>query len=854
MNYLKAAIVTTFVVASVLLVLLLFVFDGDYRLKKAQDAFQQEEYTLSLTQLEKIKTSITSHQYYLGRAYLYRIDNNLPKSSQALETALAAAYKNNLPHSQVAELYLNLALNAYLSHDSNNLGEYVASLSSLYPDEGYVHLLQGLNYYYKHNYLAALNEWQNLPPFTTYSPWMAKIFPEIFDEQWQNYHIARCYLEQDKFFEARQLLKKHYPPTDSKDLEEYYYLLGLSYLLQADNQPFSTALLCYQHADHSARKDSLASRYYRAAQEAYDALDFESFFLFAERLESWQATTEIQLLGGMLARDLRINPEHISIFTNHLKTNLLQEALSEELLEDLCQQLAEGQKHQALSSWNLTLQIAPQPSSLTEKLNKRLPNMLVEAIAADNEDLPIANIMMDFYQDVSESPMLLRDFSDQFLRLSEVLWQRPFQAKKSSSLLKLSGKLSPSSLQESFLNTVTQVINTRFQQALADDDIDKLGALYDAIKHFNFDIHDFLGKNELANQLGDAAYYFKSKCYKEAQKRARWILNIEPYNRQAAYIAGTVSYYHEDFKDALQQLSKVSNPDKRSQEAIAICQIYNDTPQAGRQLLKSLAQSCRLSDHAYLLLGYLSQLEGNPEESLQWFNNIRRPGNEVYINLCYSAYQLNNWQAALQHYNKIAAPHEQLPSLKAIAAHSLAALGDIDAAREMVFNTHSDSSELAVRGFSKWFEKFNEKQLKRKNFNFFAAIFCQEFLHDNLQALQFLDKVEIASSQVLIKKSEILLNMKRHEEALQVLTQAQQLSKDPSSIAHVKLIRGKALLENQRREEALQELNAAVTLTPHNKEALKALYECLQCNTTKDNPHAMPLQMPFNMRGSSPIS
>ena len=261
MTYLKAAIGTIAILICTLFAYAYFTYNSDYQLNIAANEFLKGDTLAAQNALEKLKRALPQAQFNLYQAYLARAENHIETSNRHLEEALSG----NIPINLRIEIYLNQALNAYLDHDAQAFNASLFHLKETARPEDAVwiafftrlgELLQG-------RCVNTLEPFQQKDKQLLWlSTWMKKAFEEVFTPFWHQTQTARCLIGAGKFYEARQMLEVDAQKASLDELNDIDFLMGLSYLKEAEEKNASIATPYFKLAfSHFQRTPMLSKRY-----------------------------------------------------------------------------------------------------------------------------------------------------------------------------------------------------------------------------------------------------------------------------------------------------------------------------------------------------------------------------------------------------------------------------------------------------------------------------------------------------------------------------------------------------------------------------------------------------------------
>ncbi len=242
MTNLKTAIFITLILFLSLVGYSYFSYDITYAIDKVYHLWLQQEYQQSHEKLTDLSKGLSQSEYHLYRAYIFREEGRLDASDRHLNLA-TKEHNDDLN----VELDLNHVMNAYLSSDYELFTQKIKQLPQISRYQSYVSFFLGLQAYLSNDYKKAL---KLLSVKTSDAPslWFEKAFSHAFSSNWQQTHIAHCNIELGKYVQARNLLEQLKKNSDKAFQDKVFFLIGLSYLKEANEKPVNVAIPYYHIA------------------------------------------------------------------------------------------------------------------------------------------------------------------------------------------------------------------------------------------------------------------------------------------------------------------------------------------------------------------------------------------------------------------------------------------------------------------------------------------------------------------------------------------------------------------------------------------------------------------------------
>lgn len=807
MIYIRAAIVTTCLLLAALIAYMFFAFNSDYELSMATDDFLKGDYAASEKILDKLHDEIPLTEYYLYTAYNSRENKTLLESSDELKLAEQAAQKE--PRSAILlEIYLNQALNAYLTLNPNAMIEPIKHAREIDKSNVWVSFFTALQEYQKENYEPALKEWQKPIHKGFLSPWMKKTFEDTFNDFWFSTYIVRANIAKGDYLQARQKLEEASKHASEAQLNDLNLLLGLSYLKEAEEKPVIAATPYYKLAlsyinrvpMQNNRYSSYRTQILKILQNQLNGLidnnSFQDLSFYSGVMERWNDKAGLENLNNSLIEQLNQKVKAndwktvkvILTTLNHLITNPEQRQALENKFEDLFNDALKDENFTYVDKyWEAMRLFSADPDALSHKVADQTAGYILQLIPVDKQDLGLTSPYLEFWMSIEKDPAHRYAFASELLDIAEQLWTTDNQPEKALMLAKLAIALPGLKDQAAFHQHVAAVLNKVYAQAQSQSNVHLLESINKAKEELHLGNIQFQDHANTSRQLNDATNLFDRKQYPEAKEKALWVLQLDPSNQKALRIAGLVDYYQADYYSALDLLKKIQHPDDDVKKTLAVSEILAGDADKGKKLLAQVSKNHPAGNDIYLRLGFGAIASDDPSGAIEWLNKITAPGAEVLAGKSYAYFESGNWSNALADYNKLPNSYKEITGMKNIAVVSMAALGHIPEAEIMLQEALSNPKQPSDTDFPASFVVLKKELLDNQSPEFIAGIFYKKWKKDNVKALEYLKKVTDPAPNVLVEIGEILSEQQKYPEALSVLLQAQKdIQKSPTAPAVVK--------------------------------------------------------------------
>ena len=239
MNTLKSSILTLLILIGLLAGYICFKFDSNYVLKLTADSYEKQDYLKAAERLSTLKKK-PSPKIHLYEGYIRRAQKQYEQSTNAFLAAFEEASHLDLKN----EASFNLLLNAYLSEDFAFIQKHLKKEAD---PAAYTPFFTALLLYHQRDYAKAYDYFVEAENREYYSSWMKQEWNTHFPKAYEIGQIAHCLIEIGKPHQGRLLLENHLKKFEGTE-EEISYLIGLSYLNEAQDRPLNLALSYFKNA------------------------------------------------------------------------------------------------------------------------------------------------------------------------------------------------------------------------------------------------------------------------------------------------------------------------------------------------------------------------------------------------------------------------------------------------------------------------------------------------------------------------------------------------------------------------------------------------------------------------------
>lgn len=805
----KQAIAIAASICFILLIIFLF-WGRNQDFRQAQDAFLEGKYDLAKEKLYEARNGLSPSEYFLYSAYILREQQKLKESSAFLKKAKE---NNQNPSSPLAlEISLNQVLNSYLQHDGREMESALKNAQSIAENgNSWISFFKALEDYLNQNYKAACSIWKRVKRFTYMSQWMEHAFEKQFPPFWHSAHLFRCEIEEGDYLDAREALEKEIQTTAGKQLDDLYFLMGLSYAREAQQKPANAALSFYKQAfsyfnripieeePFFYEKKHIISDIQNDALKLIEMKSFQDLTFYVEVLEKWKAIPELNVLTAQLMQVLQQailekNWKAVEELTDVLNVALpqgkLRESLENQFEKLLINSLNSGELSQITLYWDAMRMFSSQPDALRKRISGILEQKITKLAPSDDSQLKATLPYIQFWKTIEQDHQRRYQFALELIELGNYLWENNHENTKSLALMAAASQLPYYNEQKLLHPKLEEIFNHLYVQALQEDQIDQLSSLLEAIKIFNLKTVPVGDQLQQGNLLADAQFLYNQKRYAEAEKKARWVYQLNPANPKAMELVGLLDYQNGNYQEALKLLKAVKSKKQAVEIAIAVSEYLAGNKEEGEKLLKNKESGSALDTEAYLKLGYGLLSKGDAKGSLYWFEKIAPKDNDVYAGEAFAAYEMQQWQKAIDFFHQLTPPYSHLDALQGLAIKSFEATGNNTVAEEILNNMLKQKNPPVEEEFPYPFRVFKRKLLDPIQREAIAGEFYLKVKKDPIMALSFFSKSATPSPETLLVKAEIMLSLKDIPQALANIGMAAEKSQ---GLENVDAIRKKAL-------------------------------------------------------------
>lgn len=782
---------------------MIFASRSERTLEMAYGAFAAKDNDTALRLLNGLvdKMAPDRVQMYLG--YVYRAKQQWQQSDQAFAQAERAA-KQHLQPTLMLEIYLNEALNGYLQGREDQLEHAITKADELNEENAWLEFFKGLEAFQREKYGVAMEIWKSLDQLIPLSNWMRQAFDHIFTPQWLTIHLVRCQIETGHFQLARQMLEEEMRRQPLEDAEILNFLMGLSYIREANSKPFNSATPDYKLAvsyfdrlspgnvDFAKERPRLVSYVIKTMQKLVTSNDLNELPFYASVLDHWGAREELtglvqQLVDAFNEALQQGNVNQIKALVSLLQQMALNETVRQNLQKMLqefaTRSLDDNDLPKAMRLWELSQGFSQDPTQASRVFSNKIASQILTMLGPDDNTLKNSTPYVIFWMKVEQDGAVRLAFANRLLNVAAETLQTERNTRKALAIYSLALAIPTGNGQLAVRREVVARLSELYSKALEEDDVQKLRTLFLVIQALDLKEVDVQRQKEIPKQLAAAESFLSQGNYDEAIRRARWVATLDPNNQTARLIAGRVLYWQANYAKALHYLSGVTAPDLELLEAIAVSQILSGSEKEGTILLDSIQKKRPLRPESIERLGFGLMAAGRYAEGAAWLKQIPSPDDEVLAGLAYSELRQQNPTEAQAILSRISPATSDLENIQGMIIRTEVAMNQTEPAEQRLQSLLARREEPNLGTLPPAFYQFYRTVLRPFNRFAIAGYFFKEVKHQNDIALKYLNTVKDPSPETRLLKGKVLMALGRPVEAVSEFRQAYSESLDP----HVKV-------------------------------------------------------------------
>lgn len=843
MSYFRIFAISSITSLLFLSVFIIVAFDSENSLNKAYEHFSREEYYEARSLLINGDHTIPLSDFYLYEAYLAREELGLKKSQNYLKQAVDEL--KNKKSSSSLEIYLNLALNAYLLKEVDNLnvaieqGSYFAEVN-----DPWIHFFKGCHAYLKNDYKEALANWNDSKSRVWLSNWMKTSFEKLMPTMDIELNFLHTEIENDQFWTARQKLENLLIVANETYHQDIHFLLALSYIKEGNKLPFSRRTLAYQKAnDILMLVSSTNVRFSQGKKDIFNAFEkqltqqitqdyVEDLSLYADALERWKADEHLENVSSIVAKvihekSLIGNSKEAALFlgklSEHLPNERLKSLITMKITQHLYQSISRGSLRHLEDYWTVSQQFLAKQGQSYPSLAIVSANKILELVEKDSEDFKLTKSYINLWKKLEKNNQSRYDLALQLISKAQRFWSIDGNFKKATQLIKIAELLPSINEQNQIQQDIQRAIAKMYRQAIMRDHVHEFSHFQTAIHELGLNAAEIVDPQEINNQLADAHYFFNQGRFDVASSKVEWVLQMTPNDLSARKLAALSAYENGKYQAALEHFNYIKERETDLEEAFAISKVLTGAYEEGYSLLLAHSQKNPLSDQAVLRMAIGHLLNHQPDQSLLWLNKLTFSNDEILTTHYLVSFQKQEWNKVLELFNLLPKTSQQQAALQAVLIQAWIAQNQIDRANyildEMLATAHfkyppeESSKPFAVLKY--YLTQFDPHDFAARYFLYVKA--------DPEKALKEFHLINNPKNEILIERAELAYRLKHAVEAIKDLNTVLSSAKDTSREKTLCLL-ANAYLQEGFYLDSVRHFKELFTLNPMQTEEVHESY------------------------------
>ncbi len=245
MKYIKPVLLTLFVLTVTLCGYIYYRFDDKYTSNQAYIAFKENNLEATSSHIAALNKK-NNPKYPLYQGYIKLEQKKYHEAQTSFKKARLINKNNDLK----LEISGALFLSSFLLKDFQSLSNFIEQDKS-YPLVN--QLFEGILYYNKSNFEKSKESLKNLSRSLCESAWLQTEIERHISENILTYYLTHSMIESGEECKARLNLESFIKSTNSQE-PSFSFLIGLSFLKEAEKKSLSNAIPYYQTAFQHFRK------------------------------------------------------------------------------------------------------------------------------------------------------------------------------------------------------------------------------------------------------------------------------------------------------------------------------------------------------------------------------------------------------------------------------------------------------------------------------------------------------------------------------------------------------------------------------------------------------------------------
>jgi tetratricopeptide (TPR) repeat protein len=803
MTYIKAAITTVLALLILLGGYTYFTFDDKYSIQQAFDSYLKGEYAKAEEILEGVQDQNLEPHKLLYQAYVARERGDIKLSNEYIEKAVKLTRHDTRSKLRL-EIYLNQAFNGYIDDDYSYMEKALEQINTQLGNEQN----EWINFF-KLIHLSNVNPselstdreennyyWEGVKSKIPLSHWMKQSFFKRLTPFWQKENQIIYLINMGKFVEARQLIETELPKSNEGDRDQLYLLMARSYMKEAKTKPPVAATPYYKLAFsyyskvpfHHDKFQKERNHFFEQSKEQIAILienqKFGEIDFFVGVLDQFDDGPEKERLSGTFLSLIDNEKEEenwnnvyqlLSLLSKTLPENSARLNLNEKLENELLEAIEIGHMNSVNQSWKALLIMNPDNQELQQKYTQILTNRILGLLTDKNGSRTQGFELLKFWNGVERDFEKRKQFSEKLVKRASSLWQDPNEGNHANQLLVLSTQVIGNQNVEYIRELIKQELKKSYENLLATESYGSLPFIVKVPKNLGMSDFKLANQEEISGYIQEGQDAFGRRDFTKAQNLMNWVLTLSPNHKKALAIAGLVNYYQGHYKIAEEYLQKIDLDQPEIRQAFAVSQILSGVdPEEGMHTLEEMEREGVLTKNVYLRLGFGEVVNKQPKKVEKWLAKLNKNNDEVKIGYALASAESGNWQNVLNELSGLSPKYSRLDSIMSLELIAYLNLDD-DAKAEKAFDRLMSEKYVPVASeFSQPFRILSNKILNDYTRLYTASLYFEDVGNYD-EALRYLDDIIDPSPNVLLRKGEMLIDIKDYHRAKMELMNALDL-------------------------------------------------------------------------------
>ncbi len=780
MTYFKTLLLMLLGCVAGLCFYIFFMFDANYNLKLAQDAFLKGNYEQGIAKLDLIEEDVASVDKRLQRAYIAREQGDLELSNKLIQEALNIA-RNESELELIPELYVNYGLNAFLMENAQQMSlalNLIEDEQVLCNESLLLKILEGVK---QERYKETVQLISGMKESYYLSECSKKAFETHIGKGFMLEKKAFCQLKMGNFNAARESLMAAQNLSLYQRKGDIAYLFGLSYLEEAKQHKLHEREPYYREAkEHfdqvpihqerfSYERSEIIQAFQILTREHFQSEDYTALNFLMQSLEGWQANEELNYLAqefidtldqGIKARN-HLEAARLGRLLDHvLSDHSLRQQLQKRFEALVVHFLEEGNLDVLPHYWRLASLLSERPYQNADRIAQYLEEKIIQSMKNDTSAFQESQALLSFWDQVTRGSEQRARFVADLIRLSDELWLIEGEAVKALHIMVLAEQFTLLQDKASVRREISTVISARLLEEWQNNNESILPSLYLALCEFS--------SSQSHVSLEFPFHSWKKGESSEVKAELSNILKVDPLNKQAIQVAAQISYEEGLYAFTVALLSKGQHLDNLSKERLAMSELKLGLEEKGFLGLQYLDKNFALSDDAYRALTYEFLKHSDWVQALEVLKKLMQPTDEMLALSCLVNFRLDLFAEAYDDYRLLPPAYSQLHGFQSIAIESLISMSKLEQAEQIVLQILAKGQRVSTNQ-SPEFVLLEKREFADIDPYFIAGVFYKDYKNDAKQAVAYLEKEEVWRPEALLLKGQIYLSLGEYKKAEQSL-------------------------------------------------------------------------------------